>query len=279
MACPLVAGVAPLIKKKYPSWTLAMVRSAFITIAGILDNRDLLFLDVMDFVDFMCTLNYIAEQLWLFTPDLATTCKGPTLPGGPTGLNYPSLVVVFNSSTLVRTLTRRVTKVFEEEETYRVTVVAPDNVKAFTRSSPAASKQPSLPALARASLLLSHAARSSPFRSRRLSPNPSRGQAPRPPAAQACRCGCPFSALSLGQGPGRRRRPRRCAAAEPPLPGCPFLLSLSHWTESARSQGPSILLPLSAKEGEHRSRRAKGLQRRKRKRKHRQAPAPPPLRY
>lgn len=166
MACPHVAGVAALIKKKYPSWTPAMVRSALITTAGILDNRDRPVLDAAvfqgrggvtaatpfaagsghvrpqlamdpglvydagarDYADFMCALNYTAEQLRLFAPDLAT-CTAPALPGGPAGLNYPSLVVVFDSGTLVRTLTRRVTKVSEEEETYRVTVVAPDNVK------------------------------------------------------------------------------------------------------------------------------------------------------
>ncbi|CAL4911622.1 unnamed protein product [Urochloa decumbens] len=165
MSCPHVAGVAALIKKKHPGWTPAMIRSALVTTAGVLDNNDRPILDVAvflgrgvtaatpfaagaghvrpqlamdpglvydadarDYIDFLCALNYTPEQLRLFAPDLAT-CTGAVLPGGPAGLNYPSFVVVFNNGNVVRTLTRRVTKVSEEAEVYTVTVVAPDHVK------------------------------------------------------------------------------------------------------------------------------------------------------
>ncbi|KAL6657719.1 hypothetical protein ACP70R_005499 [Stipagrostis hirtigluma subsp. patula] len=166
MACPHVAGIAALIKKKYGGWTPAMIRSALMTTAGTLDNNDRDILDngatdgrrddvvvatplvagaghvrpmlaldpglvydagERDYVEFLCALNYTTEQMRRFVPGFAGCTR--TLPGGPSGLNYPSFVVVFDSRTAVRTLTRTVTKVSEEAETYNVTVAAPAHVK------------------------------------------------------------------------------------------------------------------------------------------------------
>ncbi|RLN35827.1 subtilisin-like protease SBT1.7 [Panicum miliaceum] len=141
MACPHVAGVAALIKKKHPNWTPAMIRLALITTAGALDNTGRSILDdalamdpglvydagARDYVDFLCALNYTTEQLRRVAPDLGTCTTA--LPGGPADLNYPSFVVVFDGRTDVRTLTRTVTKVSKEAEKYKVTVVAPEHVK------------------------------------------------------------------------------------------------------------------------------------------------------
>ncbi|GJN32877.1 hypothetical protein PR202_gb21416 [Eleusine coracana subsp. coracana] len=161
MATPHVAGIAALIKKKYPSWTPAMIRSAMMTTAGTLDNKGHDILDngatnasvsIMvatplatgaghirpnlaldpglvydagerDYIDFMCTLNYTAQQLRLFMPDFVKCTR--TLPGGPADLNYPSFVVIFDNHTNVRTLTRTVTVVSENPETYSVTYAMP----------------------------------------------------------------------------------------------------------------------------------------------------------
>ncbi|KAM0821577.1 hypothetical protein ACQ4PT_072094 [Festuca glaucescens] len=164
MACPHVAGVAALIKKQHSDWTPAMVRSALMTTAKHVNNMGSAIVDngsfdddaaatplaagaglvlpqgaihpglvydagTHDYVDFLCTLNYTAEQMRRFVPEV-TNCTSRTLPGGVGNLNYPSFVVVFDSHTRVRTLTRTVTKVSDQAtETYNVTVVVPVGVK------------------------------------------------------------------------------------------------------------------------------------------------------
>ena len=178
MACPHVAGVAALIKKEYPSWTQAMIRSALMTTAGTLDNhgRDIrdngvtfgsnndtaamplvagaghirprLTLDPglvydageRDYVDFLCAMNYSAGQIRSFVPDFVRCTR--TLAGGPAGLNYPSFVVVFDNRTAIRTLTRTLTKVSEEAKTYNVFVKAPKHVKVTVTPTTLVFKEP-----------------------------------------------------------------------------------------------------------------------------------------
>ncbi|CAM0906274.1 unnamed protein product [Alopecurus aequalis] len=83
-------------------------------------------LGTQDYVDFLCTLNYTAEQMRQFVPGM-TGCARALL-GGAANLNYPSLVAVLDSRTRVRTLTRTLTKVSAQPETYNATVSAPAGV-------------------------------------------------------------------------------------------------------------------------------------------------------
>jgi hypothetical protein len=164
MATPHVAGAAALIKKVHGDWTPAMVRSALVTTAGPLDKNGREMFDsgtVMDatplaagaglvlprlamdpglvydagtqeYVDFLCTLNYTAEQMRQFVPEMSSAgCGARTIAGGMANLNYPSFVVVFDRSNGggVRRLTRTVTKVSAQPETYNVTFAAPGGVK------------------------------------------------------------------------------------------------------------------------------------------------------
>ncbi|GJN11241.1 hypothetical protein PR202_ga29415 [Eleusine coracana subsp. coracana] len=162
VACPHVAGIAALIKKRHKNWTPAMIRSALMTTARTLNNRNRDILDngvtnasIMvatplaagaghvrpdlaldpglvydagesDYIDFMCTLNYTSKQLRLLVPNFVKCTR--TLPGGPANLNYPSFAVVFDNRTNVRTLTRTATLVSEKAETYNVAAVAPERV-------------------------------------------------------------------------------------------------------------------------------------------------------
>ncbi|GJN32865.1 hypothetical protein PR202_gb21404 [Eleusine coracana subsp. coracana] len=163
MACPHVAGVAALIRKKYPTWTPAMVRSAIATTATARDSEGRAIADgglggratpmavgaglvqprlaldpglvydagEQDYVDFLCTLNYTAAQVRLFVPGFRGCTR--TLPGGVAGLNYPSFVVAFSGNgtdAAVRVLERTVTKVSEGAETYTVRVEAPKHLVA-----------------------------------------------------------------------------------------------------------------------------------------------------
>uniref|UniRef100_A0ACD5YA75 Uncharacterized protein n=1 Tax=Avena sativa TaxID=4498 RepID=A0ACD5YA75_AVESA len=166
MACPHVAGAAALIKKRHGDWSPAMVRSALITTAGPLDKNGRNIVDsgtfvdgapmdatplaagaglvlprlamdpglvydarTEDYVDFLCTLNYTAEQMRQFAPEMSTGCGARTIPGGAANLNYPSFVVVFDrTNDGVRTLTRTVKTVSTRPETYNVTFAAPEGV-------------------------------------------------------------------------------------------------------------------------------------------------------
>ncbi|KAK1630056.1 hypothetical protein QYE76_004371 [Lolium multiflorum] len=166
MACPHVAGASALIKKAHGDWTPAMVRSALMTTAAPLDKNGRDIVDsgdgaatidatplaagaglvlprlamhpglvydagTHDYEDFLCNLNYTAEQMRQFVPEMSTGCGGARsgIPGGVANLKYPSFVVVFDGSNGgVRTLMRTVTKVLAKPETYNVTFTAPGGV-------------------------------------------------------------------------------------------------------------------------------------------------------
>ncbi|XP_040245602.1 subtilisin-like protease SBT1.8 [Aegilops tauschii subsp. strangulata] len=79
----------------------------------------------------LCSSTTCQHHFWL------SKCAR-TIPGGVANLNYPSFVVVFDSRTRVRTLTRTVSKVSARPESYNVTVcrIESMDICTFTVAAP-----------------------------------------------------------------------------------------------------------------------------------------------
>ncbi|XBI34830.1 hypothetical protein VPH35_120584 [Triticum aestivum] len=164
MAYPHAAGVAVLINKQHGDWTPAMVRSVLMTTATMLDNKNLPIVDsgndmeamplvsgsgmvhptlamdpsllydagAQDYIDFLWSFVYTTAQIRPFEPHfLNVYINWTTLaenPGYANDLNYPSTVVLFDGSVVMRRIRRTLTSVSRTEETYEVTVTAPNGV-------------------------------------------------------------------------------------------------------------------------------------------------------
>ncbi|XP_010920139.1 subtilisin-like protease SBT1.6 [Elaeis guineensis] len=141
MACPHVSGAAALLKSAHPGWSPAAIRSAMMTTASLVDNRQKPVtdestggaatpLDVgaghlnldramdpglvydlgdQDYVAFLCALGYGPNAIQVITHAPASC---PAKRPAAENLNYPSMSVVFNgmaggaqSKTVVRTVT------------------------------------------------------------------------------------------------------------------------------------------------------------------------------
>lgn len=123
MACPHVSGIAALIKSVHGDWSPAMIKSALMTTARITDIRNqpigdmgaghnsaatafdfgggvvdptravdpgLVYdLSTVDYLNYLCSLNYTRERILLFSG------TNYTCPASPGDLNYPSFAVNF----------------------------------------------------------------------------------------------------------------------------------------------------------------------------------------
>nr|GMC77425.1 subtilisin-like protease SBT1.4 [Ipomoea batatas] len=127
LACPHVSGLAAMLRKAYPNWSPAAIKSALMTTAYTVDNsgRNLIDLStgtqsvpfshgsghvdpnraldpgliydlgVSDYLDFLCTIGYTSSRISMFTRDSSPVdCSTRSL-GNPGSLNYPSFSVVF----------------------------------------------------------------------------------------------------------------------------------------------------------------------------------------
>lgn len=160
MACPHVSGVAALLKAKHPEWSPAAIRSALVTTAYTVDNRNNTMTDeatgnvstVMDFgaghvhpqkamdpglvydlttydyIDFLCNSNYTSDNIKAVTRKNAD-CSGARRAGHIGNLNYPSLSAVFQQYGEPKMSThfiRTVTNVGDADSIYRVRVAPPE---------------------------------------------------------------------------------------------------------------------------------------------------------
>lgn len=159
MSCPHVSGLAALLRRAYPKWTPAAIKSALMTTAYFLDNTGknitdlatgeastpfvhgsghvdpnralnpgLVYdIDVSDYVAFLCAIGYDSYRISVFVND-PVDCGAQKL-GSPGNLNYPSFSVVFDKETSVVKYTRVVKNVGSNvDAVYEVKVSAPPAV-------------------------------------------------------------------------------------------------------------------------------------------------------
>ncbi|KAK2410135.1 subtilisin protease SBT3 [Trifolium repens] len=148
MSCPLVAGVAALLKGAHSDWSPAAIRSAIMTTSDIFDNTKEHIKDmatgnkatpfalgaghvnpnraldpgfvydvgVQDYVNLLCALNLTQKNIISITRSSFNDCSKPSL-----DLNYPSFIAFFNagnSSKTTQHFHRTVTNVGEGQTTY-----------------------------------------------------------------------------------------------------------------------------------------------------------------
>lgn len=163
MSCPHVSGLAALLKKAFPKWSPAAVKSALMTTAYNLDNsgnkiRDLasgeestpfihgaghvdpnralnpgLVYDVgiIDYIAFFCSIGYDSKRISVFIKDgRSIDCNSTTL-ATPGDLNYPSFSVLFKSKSDKVISYKRVVKHVgsEVDAVYEAKIVAPPSVE------------------------------------------------------------------------------------------------------------------------------------------------------
>lgn len=163
MSCPHVSGIAALLRKAYPKWSPAAIKSALVTTAYTLDNsgnkiKDLANggestpfvhgaghvdpnralnpglvydINVNDYVAFLCSIGYGPRQIAVFVREFAGAdiCARDSL-ASPGDLNYPSFSVVFKPGQELVKYKRVVTNVGSvADAVYEVNVDAPAGVE------------------------------------------------------------------------------------------------------------------------------------------------------
>lgn len=125
ISCPHVAGIAALLKAMQRDWSSAAIRSAMMTTAYLLDNANSTITDirigvsgtpldfgsghvnpnkamdpglvydieVQDYINYLCALNYTSLQISVLTGTSNFTCENANL-----DLNYPSFVIILNNT-------------------------------------------------------------------------------------------------------------------------------------------------------------------------------------
>lgn len=163
MSAPHVAGVAALLKSAHPDWSPAAIRSAMMTTAYILDNTNEPIIDMTtqasgtpldfgaghidpekasdpgliydiepeDYVNFLCGMNYSANQIKIISGRSNFSCASATL-----DINYPSFMVILNkTNTTSVTFKRVLTNVADGPASYQATVTTPSSMKATAKPS------------------------------------------------------------------------------------------------------------------------------------------------
>lgn len=163
MSCPHVSGIAALLRKAYPEWSPAAIKSALMTTAYNVDNsggkiKDLgtgkesnpfvhgaghvdpnkalnpglvYDLNINDYLAFLCSIGYDAKEIQIFTrePTSYNVCENERKFTSPGDLNYPSFSVVFGANNGLVKYKRVLTNVGDSvDAVYTVKVNAPFGV-------------------------------------------------------------------------------------------------------------------------------------------------------
>ncbi|KAI3522524.1 hypothetical protein L1887_00376 [Cichorium endivia] len=158
MSCPHVSGLAALLKGAHPDWSPAMIRSAIMTTAYMVDREGKPLLDEQsynqstvwsmgaghidpvkavdpglvyditanDYLQFLCAMNYSTQAFRQFSPK-PVRCKGRQTK--PWNINYPAISMVYGEPRGLTeaevVVTRTVTHVGEGASNYDVLVTNP----------------------------------------------------------------------------------------------------------------------------------------------------------
>ncbi|KAL3649507.1 hypothetical protein CASFOL_005910 [Castilleja foliolosa] len=161
MSCPHISGIIALIKSKREDWSPAAIKSAMMTTAYIYDSKGDLISDAegsngpkiatpfefgsghvdaerasdpgliydistIDYLDYLCGLNYNSTQMALFGGGDFNCTIGSKIESGD--LNYPSFSVIFSRKLRKIVYKRTVTNVGIGVSTYSVKVTEPEGV-------------------------------------------------------------------------------------------------------------------------------------------------------
>ncbi|KAF9602788.1 hypothetical protein IFM89_031557 [Coptis chinensis] len=164
MSSPHVVGIATLLKSAHRDWSSAAIRSAMMTTADVIDNQNEQILDIStgtagtpldfgaghvnpnkavdpglvydieveDYINFLCALNYTSQQIKVITRRSNYACDQANL-----DLNYPSFAVVLsnNTNTTTYSFKRVLTNVANSDSVYRAVIWAPSGMEVVVEPS------------------------------------------------------------------------------------------------------------------------------------------------
>ncbi|KAL7206512.1 hypothetical protein ACSBR2_019264 [Camellia fascicularis] len=163
MASPHIVGIAALLKAAHRDWSSAAIRSSMMTTADVFDNLNGTIIDiatgaagtpldfgaghvnpnkamdpglvynmeVQDYIDFLCGMNYTAQQIQIITRRSDFNCENASL-----DLNYPSFIVILNTTDITSyTFKRVLTNMVDSHSVYLAEVTAPMGTKIIVQPS------------------------------------------------------------------------------------------------------------------------------------------------